>query len=304
MFFWVHNNKVIEGMLCREEIGYEIIESEMPVFQYEHGKLIKKESEKLKERKEYTIDFTDKTDCNIYFKGEPIIGNNKYSPYLPECNELIDIIIHNTQFYNDSNHLENLENIYNFKKNTNDYENKNKLIIEYKGKGEKEGISLFGDKFISNNKDKIKIFINQKEYNLIENEKYKINEENIIVMLVEKDQGIIEDMSYLFSSCKNIISLITADKWDTYKVKNMNYLFNGCSLLESINLSSFNTINANYMNCMFFKCSSLSSLNLSSFNTNKVNNMRNIFEGCTSLKKSNVITNDANLLEELKILDD
>ena len=100
----------------------EVIEWENKInnLMYSEIKLDKKssmkESEKLKERKEYTIDFTDKTDCNIYFKGEPIIGNNKYSPYLPECNELIDIIIHNTQFYNDSNHLENLENIYNFKK--------------------------------------------------------------------------------------------------------------------------------------------------------------------------------------------
>ena len=111
-------------------------------------------SEKLKECKENTMNFTDKTDNNNFCKGEPLIGNkNKYSPVLPECNQLINIIIHNSQFYNDSNHLKNLENIFNFK-NNKDYEDKNTLIIEYKGNGEEEGISLFGDGFLLKNIDK------------------------------------------------------------------------------------------------------------------------------------------------------
>ena len=135
---------------------------------------------------------------------------NKYSPYSPECNQLINIILHNSRFYLEHNHLENLENIYNFKRNNIDYVDKNKFIIEYKGKGEKEGINLFGSEFISNNKDKIKTFINQKEYD-IEKGKYKTEDEKIIVTIVEKEKGKIENMSYLFSECTNIISLIDGE---------------------------------------------------------------------------------------------
>ena len=172
----------------------------------------KNKTEIIKETKEDYIDFSNKTDNEKFDKGEDLlIGmKNKYSPYSPECNQLINIILHNSRFYLEHNHLENLENIYNFKRNNIDYVDKNKFIIEYKGKGEKEGINLFGSEFISNNKDKIKTFINQKEYD-IEKGKYKTEDEKIIVTIVEKEKGKIENMSYLFSECTNIISLIDGE---------------------------------------------------------------------------------------------
>ena len=42
------------------------------------------------------------------------------------------------------------------------------------------------------------------------------------------------------------------------------------------------------MSHMFDGCSSLQSINLSSFNTTNVNNMIYMFSGCSSLKKENV----------------
>jgi surface protein len=39
---------------------------------------------------------------------------------------------------------------------------------------------------------------------------------------------------------------------------------------------------------MFYGCSSLQSINLSSFNTTNVENMSGMFLGCSSLKKENV----------------
>ena len=65
-------------------------------------------------------------------------------------------------------------------------------------------------------------------------------------------------------------------------------MFNGCSSLQSINLSSFNTINVKDMFRMFAGCSSLQSINLSSFNTTNVEDMSDMFWGCSSLKKENV----------------
>ena len=52
------------------------------------------------------------------------------------------------------------------------------------------------------------------------------------------------------------------------------------------------------MYCMFKGCSSLQSIDLSSFNTINVNNMDWMFYGCSSLKKENVKINKS----ESKIL--
>jgi len=51
---------------------------------------------------------------------------------------------------------------------------------------------------------------------------------------------------------------------------------------------------------MFYGCSSLNNLNLSNFNTQNVTNMYDMFDGCSSLNKKNVITNDNKILNELK----
>ena len=65
-------------------------------------------------------------------------------------------------------------------------------------------------------------------------------------------------------------------------------MFRGCSSLQSIDLSSFNTTNVKDMSGMFAGCSSLQSIDLSSFNTTNVKDMRDMFCGCPSLKKENV----------------
>ena len=55
---------------------------------------------------------------------------------------------------------------------------------------------------------------------------------------------------------------------------------------------------------MFCGCSSLNSINLSSFNTSNVTNMSGMFFNCSSLKKSKIISNkrDNKLLNEMKYL--
>ena len=81
----------------------------------------------------------------------------------------------------------------------------------------------------------------------------------------------------------------------------MGSMFSRCSSLESIDLSSFNTINVNNMSCMFYDCSSLKSIDLSSFDTTNVKNMGWMFKGCNNLKKKNVKFNNSEnkILSEL-----
>ena len=45
----------------------------------------------------------------------------------------------------------------------------------------------------------------------------------------------------------------------------MDSMFYGCSSLESIDLSNFNTSSLAIMFSMFYKCSSLKSINISNF---------------------------------------
>ena len=47
-------------------------------------------------------------------------------------------------------------------------------------------------------------------------------------------------------------------------------------------------INVNYMSCMFSGCSSLEELNLSNFNTNNVNDIYDMFYGCSDELKNKI----------------
>ena len=60
-------------------------------------------------------------------------------------------------------------------------------------------------------------------------------------------------------------------------------MFYGCSGLQSLNVSGWNTANVTYMRGMFGGCSGLQSLNISGWNTAKVTDMKGMFYGCTHL---------------------
>ena len=62
-------------------------------------------------------------------------------------------------------------------------------------------------------------------------------------------------------------------------LKNMSYMFSGCSGLKEINLTSFKTDNVTNMRSMFDGCSGLKEINLTSFKTDNVTNMRSMFDG-------------------------
>ena len=66
--------------------------------------------------------------------------------------------------------------------------------------------------------------------------------------------------------------------------KDSSFMFHGCSLLENIDLSNFDTSNVANMGNMFSDCRSLANLNLSSFNTSKATNLNGMFYCCSSLK--------------------
>ena len=86
-----------------------------------------------------------------------------------------------------------------------------------------------------------------------------------------------------FSGCKNLTDIKGIENLNTEKVTSMIYMFDGCTKLESLDLTNFNTAVVKSMTYMFNNCSTLTSLNLSNFNTAKVTDMSSMFEGCTKL---------------------
>ena len=86
-----------------------------------------------------------------------------------------------------------------------------------------------------------------------------------------------------FFGCKNLTDIKGIEYLNTEKVTSMIYMFDGCTKLESLDLTNFNTAVVKSMTYMFNNCSTLTSLNLSNFNNAKVTDMSSMFEGCTKL---------------------
>lgn len=93
----------------------------------------------------------------------------------------------------------------------------------------------------------------------------------------------VTEMQYMFNACAKLASL-DLSSFNTAKVTTMSCMFDGCESLKSLDLSSFNTSNVQYMSDMFVNCTSLVTLDLSSFNTKKVTSMASMFNNCANLK--------------------
>ena len=89
-------------------------------------------------------------------------------------------------------------------------------------------------------------------------------------------------MSCMFKGCSALESL-NLTNFNTENVTDMSWMFYGCSALESLNLTNFNTAKVTHMIHMFYGCSALKSLDLTNFNTAKVEYINDMFSGCSAL---------------------
>ena len=65
----------------------------------------------------------------------------------------------------------------------------------------------------------------------------------------------------------------------------MGNMFEKCTSLENLNVSSFDTKNVTNMEKMFSGCLSIEELDLSNFDTSQVKQIKYMFCNCTSLKR-------------------
>ena len=91
------------------------------------------------------------------------------------------------------------------------------------------------------------------------------------------------DSSDLFYNFSKLTEIENVNLLDTSNVTDMDKMFEYCSNLINLDLSSFDTSNVTNMDCMFRSCSSLTSLDVTNFDTSKVTNMAQMFFSCQSL---------------------
>ena len=90
----------------------------------------------------------------------------------------------------------------------------------------------------------------------------------------------------MFDDCSSLTSL-NLTSFNTSLVESMEGMFYHCYFLTSLNLSNFNTSLVKYMDFMFCQCLSLTSLDLSNFNISSIINMHFMFENCRNIEYIN-----------------
>ena len=117
----------------------------------------------------------------------------------------------------------------------------------------------------------------------------------VITGLDKLNTSNVTDMEGMFEECSSLTSL-DLSSFNTANVINMIGMFSGCSSLTSLDLGGFNTANVTDMAGMFSGCSGLTSLDLSSFKTANVTDMQGVFFGCSGLTNLDLISfNTANV---------
>ena len=107
------------------------------------------------------------------------------------------------------------------------------------------------------------------------------------IELANFDTSKVTDMSWMFNGCSNI-STLDVRGFDTSKVTNMKRMFGLCENISTLDVSGFDTSKVTDMGWMFNGCSSISTLDVSGFDTSKVTSMALMFYNCQEINTLNV----------------
>ena len=133
------------------------------------------------------------------------------------------------------------------------------------------------------------VYINGERQNNVNNN-YDLNQTNNFIKLVWNNN--INSCRQMFYGCSDINEIILSN-FNSSQVIDIIQMFSNCSSLISIDFSNFNTSQITRMTYLFENCSSLISLNLSNFDTANLIDLSWIFKYCSklvSLDLSNFIT--------------
>ena len=127
---------------------------------------------------------------------------------------------------------------------------------------------------------------------------------NLYDLYIAADGGVFasEDSSSLFREMINLTTIRFNDAFDTSRAENMGSMFQNCTSLKKLDLSSFRTENVTNMANMFYGCRSLSALDLSGFDTRNVTDMYAMFYQLTNLSELDVSSFDTENVENMGYL--
>ena len=95
----------------------------------------------------------------------------------------------------------------------------------------------------------------------------------------------VEVLCFMFNGCSKLKKLTFAGEgWASPNLHLMVHVWEGCSSLQSLDLSGLDTSHVTSMTYDFNGCSSLEYLNLSTVDVSSLGNMAGMFDGCSSLK--------------------
>lgn len=87
-----------------------------------------------------------------------------------------------------------------------------------------------------------------------------------------------------FYGMSSVVSFSGLGNINTSQVKNMNYLFSGCTSLETIDVSQLDVSHATYLSCLFSDDTKLAHITgLSNWDVSHASYLSNMFENCSSL---------------------
>ena len=113
---------------------------------------------------------------------------------------------------------------------------------------------------------------------------------SLVSLIIPFDTSHITDFGKMFQGCSSLTTL-DISTFNTTAAKDMGCMFDGCKNLTNINLPKTSTKNVTSLNGMFNNCNSLKSLDLSSFDTSNVTDMVYMFNNCSSLTSLTTGTN-------------
>ena len=166
--------------------------------------------------------------------------------------------------------------------NLEEYNNKCSLL--YKVNTYQQKVKIFDSKFCKNNSKDCEILINGEKMGISDYYQNINFEENITIQLTMNNK--ITDLSYMFNGCSSLTSINISSNWNTKNITNMKWMFFGCNSLESLpDISNWDISNVTDIQFMFAGCKSLKNLpDISKWNTKNILNMSGLFSECSSLK--------------------
>lgn len=100
------------------------------------------------------------------------------------------------------------------------------------------------------------------------------------------DTSRVSSLKYMFY--QSSVKSIELSDFNTQNVKDMSYMFSGCTSLSELDVSNFVTSSVTDMSYMFENCQNLKTIYVSTFKTSKVKNMKGMFMGCKILNSLDV----------------